>query len=212
MCVCVHTCVYIYTYIYTYFFKRFESNKMNHTLSVQKPSLSFPTWVEHGRRQKKMWEGLRLWKWSQGKQGFIRASTRDSEEARLGGEAGGVGKLVKRRRDQSPTWKLGDPHLSTPPGVSHGGRSQSSRFQPHMDTPTISFSCKGPCMCTEVTQDQRRGTTRGGCMGAKHAPQIPSWPRQFSDASETLRSWAHTGLGQMLTPRAQIPMVLFIFL
>ena len=56
MCVCVHTCVYIYTYIYTYFFKRFESNKMNHTLSVQKPSLSFPTWVEHGRRQKKKCE------------------------------------------------------------------------------------------------------------------------------------------------------------
>lgn len=26
---------------------------MNHTLSVQKPSLSFPIWVEHGRRQKK---------------------------------------------------------------------------------------------------------------------------------------------------------------
>ena len=53
VCVYIHMCVCVYIYIYIYTFLKVQSNKMSHTLSVRKPSLSFPTWVEHGKRQKK---------------------------------------------------------------------------------------------------------------------------------------------------------------
>ena len=210
MYIYVHVYIYVCVYIYIYFFKGFKVTKwVTHCLYGNHPC-HFQLGLNMEGSPKKCERAVD----SGSEVKVSKASSRLQPETqkRRGweGKQVGWGNQWKGDRIRAPqeSWGI---HI-TLPGVSHGGRSQSSWFQPHVDTPTISFSCKWPCMCTEVTQDQRQGTTRGGCRGAKHAPQIPSWPRQFSDASEKLRSWAHIGLEQMLTPRAQVPMVLFIFL
>lgn len=63
------------------------------------------------------------------------------------------------------------------------GKSQSNWIHPHIDVHAVNISFEFWCMCADMTQNEKPDCCT--MWGIKLAPQIPAWPCQCPDASET---------------------------